>query len=104
MHTQIYIHLAYAVGYLKKNQTFYSQDNIIILVQMMNCTMTHRRPNTLPKDNMLLKIILYAHQDVVMDRIYSYTPQMTLMLYQFMLFYFFLYLMLDTCLNSCNLI
>ena len=66
--------LAYVVGYLEKSQAFYSQDKMYILDQMMNYAMTNPRPNTLPKDNMLLKIILYAHQDVVMDTIYSYTP------------------------------
>ena len=84
-------------------QTIHSQDKIIILIQMVNCIMTHRHPNTLQKDNMLLKIILYAHQDVVMDTIY--TPKDTnVVLIYVILFFLFLYLMLDTCLNSCNLI
>ena len=87
-------------------QTIHSQDKIIILIQMVNCIMTHRHPNTLQKDNMLLKIILDAHQDVVMDTIYSYTPpkDTNVVSIYVILIFLFLYLMLDTCLISCNLI
>ena len=44
-------------------QTIHSQEKIIILIQMVNCIMTHRHPDTL--QNLMTKYLYYLFNSYI---------------------------------------